>query len=149
MIKHFEPLIPDIIRWSTAAIILSFFFSVISLILTVDLTLSNIPYLQLVSTAMSNFLFFIGTILIAFGLIPPFIRKPATVTKEKKTGFTPKYKEYRKVESKNVAKNPPSSNSFFIERDLKFLYSGIVVLASMVVVWILWLFYQTLTTSGM
>ena len=144
MISYFEPIIRDIARWSTVAIIASFFLSLISLLLTVDLTLQNIPYLQLISTAMSNFCFFIAVLFFAFALIPPFIRRPAT-EHVSHSEFTPKYKNIKGKNPdppKTTEKSSPNSMSFFIERDLKFLYSGLIVLASSIFIWIVFLFIE-------
>ncbi len=146
MISYFEPIIRDIVRWSTAAIITSFFLSIISLILTVDLTLQNIPYLQLISTATSNFCFFIAVLFFTFALIPPFIRRPTT-EHAAQSDFTPKYKNKKhKVPSpiKATEKANSNSSSFFIERDLKFLYSGLIILASSILIWISFLFIEVI-----
>ncbi|MHA2245855.1 MAG: hypothetical protein ACXADY_12900 [Candidatus Hodarchaeales archaeon] len=143
MLKQlFEPILDDIAKWSLIMVIISFFLTVISILLTIDLFQGSNSAFHIFSLAMSNYLFYVGSIAIAIGLILVFFKPPKVERYQgsPKLKFKPKYKEKKSESSKTVNKKPKdSSNSLFSPREIKFLLSGLINIGVAILLWIAYL----------
>ena len=140
--QFFEPILDDIAKWSLIMVIISFFLTVISILLTKDLSQSSDSAIRIFSLAMSNYLFYVGSIAIAIGLIIAFFKRPTTEKYQDspKSKFKPKYKERKSVSSKTVIIKPKeSSNSLFSPREIKFVLSGLINIGVAILLWIAYL----------
>ena len=141
LIKSLVPIIEDIARWSLIIVIISFIISVISILLTVDLSQSSNSAIRIFSLTLSNYLFYLGSITLAIGLIIAFFKRPPSdkpqVSKESK--FVPKYgvksPKTSKIKAREVTKSPP----LFSSRETKIIMSGISVTGLAILLWIVYL----------
>ncbi|MHA1215001.1 MAG: hypothetical protein ACTSPG_06870 [Candidatus Hodarchaeales archaeon] len=142
MIKYFEPIIEDVIKWSTILTGISFCLTLLSILISIDITQDSIAYLSLFATAMSNFSFFFGVITMGAGLLIAFFKPPThrVENKENKKVFTPKYK---RKEDKRPVKKPivtkEESPPFLTVKEKKLVFTGLVLILIALVIWIAFL----------
>ncbi|MHA2039914.1 MAG: hypothetical protein ACW98X_26155, partial [Promethearchaeota archaeon] len=103
MKRFLEPIAEEIIRWSSILVVTSFIFSIISILLTNNISQGSNFSLRLFARTMSNFTFYLGTISIAIGLIFTFFKAPEINKSQRlvKPKFKPKYHN-KKLETSNT-----------------------------------------------
>lgn len=147
MIRSIEPIISDIIKWSIILTTISFLVSIVSIFLFIDIEQENIPYLALLSTAMSNLNFLLGSLSLATGLIITFFKPPNrhSESSSEKPKFIPQYKNER-IKKNNIksVKPFPSSPPLFSEREKKLILTGLFTIGIAFGIWIIFLFLYPL-----
>ncbi|MHA1972073.1 MAG: hypothetical protein ACTSW1_03700 [Candidatus Hodarchaeales archaeon] len=142
MIKYFEPIMEDVIKWSMILTGISFCLTLLSIIISIDITQDYIPYLSLFVTAMSNFNFFFGVITMGAGLLIAFFKPPNRHIEdsERKKVFTPKYREKK---NKKPIKKPMTFKKnltpLLTIKEKKLVFTGIVLILIALVIWIVFL----------
>lgn len=147
MKRYLEPIAEDIARWSLILVIISFILSIVSIVLTVDLLQSSNLQLRIFIISMSNFLFLLGSLVVAIGLIISFFKRPSSSKTQTsiESKFTPKYRK-RNIEisapNHKIRKN--SSSSLFSPRETKLILSGGINIGLAILIWILYLVMNSL-----
>ena len=145
--RELEPIVSEIISWSLWLIGISIGISVLSIFITVDLSQSNNPFLNIFILSLSNFSFFIGLLAICAGLLIIFFKKPETssFSKERKKEFKPIYKKGLKETPTTSGEEKDRSNlSQFSKREFKLIFSGVIAFLFSIILWISYLILQTI-----
>ncbi len=147
MKKFLEPIAEDIARWSLVSVIISIVLSIISIILTVDLGQSSNLQLRIFIISMSNFLFYIGSVIITIGLIVAFFKRPSSTKTQTsiEQKFTPKYrKRTTEISMKNQNLTKKSSSPLLSQRETKLILSGGINIGIAILIWIVYVVMNSL-----
>ncbi len=147
MKKFLEPIAEDIARWSLVSVIISIVLSIISIILTVDLGQSSNLQLRIFIISMSNFLFYIGSVIITIGLIVAFFKRPSSTKAQTsiEQKFTPKYrKRTTEISMKNQNLTKKSSSPLLSQRETKLILSGGINIGIAILIWIVYVVMNSL-----
>jgi len=147
MKRFLEPIAEDIARWSLILVIISFILSIVSIVLTVDLLQSSNLQLRIFIVSMSNFSFFLGSLVVTIGLIISFFKRPSSSKSQTsiESKFTPKYRKRSidiSAQNHKIKKN--SSPSLFSQRETKLILSGGINIGLAILIWILYLVMNSL-----
>jgi len=139
--KAVEPFVNDILKHGLIIIGISIGISIISLILTVDLTQSNTPFFREFIKSLSNFAFFLGMVSILTGLLIATFKKPS-LSKNSQSD-QPKFKPvYKKKKQKPVTpsedKKVNQAAPLFSPRELKLIFSGLISVIIGISIWIIY-----------
>ncbi|MHA2073887.1 MAG: hypothetical protein ACW97X_04655, partial [Candidatus Hodarchaeales archaeon] len=120
----------------------SFIFSIISILLTNNISQGSNFSLRLFARTMSNFTFYLGSISIAIGLIFTFFKAPEINKSQRlvKPKFKPKYHN-KKLETSNTFPiiKKTSSPPLFSLRETKFILTGLINIVIAILIWVVYL----------
>lgn len=145
--KALEPFINDIFKQGLIIIGISVGLSIISLILTVDITQSDIPFFREFIKALSNYAFFIGTISIFLGLVIATFKKPhfSNDSQSDEPKFKPVYKKKKQpIVSPSKKKKSNTEVPLFSRRELKLIFSGLISVVLGIAIWIIYTLSENL-----
>ncbi|MFX0084591.1 MAG: hypothetical protein ACFFAU_02875 [Candidatus Hodarchaeota archaeon] len=147
MIRFLKPIAEDVARWSLVSVIISIVLSIISIILTVDLGQSSNLQLRIYIISMSNFLFYIGSVMITIGLLMAFFKRPSSSKTQSsiESKFTPKYRKRKtEISIKNQNTIKKSASPLLSTRETKLILSGGIDIGIAILIWIAYVVMNSL-----
>jgi len=104
--KISEQVLKGTTKWTFILIILSFFLTIISLVLRYDITDRSLPFFELSLLAMSDYSFILGIITVGVGLARVFFKKPPgrAISQFGEPTFLPRYQSTKDRNRKPVEK---------------------------------------------
>ena len=142
MINLIKSITDNVLKWVLILTGISFILSIASIVLTFDLTDQTVPFLRIFITAMSDFGFLLGSIMMGIGLVKAFFKRPSSSRNRKSENqrYTPKYRNQdSSLEKQEIRKILSSSDSTFSEQELTYIFSGFLTVGIAILIYILFL----------